>query len=254
MSVWFIIAVVVILMCEIKIYVLRNTVNEKVYVGQTKNVHARLLQHLKDSTMKQRGNYKLYKAIKDIGRENFYIEEIDSCESKEEADKKEVFYIEKFDSINNGYNSVSGGDGSTINTESMKEKFIDFYNSGKTYDEIAEFFSVCNATVVRTAKRNNLKRNMKIPEEFLIENKDKMTNIEIARKFGVDEKTVSRAFKRAGIKRGKGCSNKFNSQNKRTVDYNLILSEIGMTKKEIAKKYGISYGLVCSIFRNENKK
>lgn len=242
-------------MSKIKIYVLRNRVNDKVYVGQTKNLQERLLQHLKESTLKQRGKMKLYRAIREIGKENFYIEEVDSCETKDEADEKEVFYIEKFDSIRNGYNSVSGGNGSAINSSSMRSKFLELYNSGKTYDELAKEFSVCNATIVRTAKRNNLKRMRKIPADFLLENKDKMTNVEIAKMFSVDPATVAREFKRIGIKRGKGCSNRLNPQNKRKIDYELILSEIGISKKEIAQKYGISYKWVCKIFKMaENKK
>lgn len=242
-------------MSKIKIYVLRNRVNDKVYVGQTKNIQERLLQHLKESTLKQRGKMKLYRAIREIGKENFYIEEVDSCETKDEADEKEVFYIEKFDSIRNGYNSVSGGNGSAINSSSMRSRFLELYNSGKTYDELAKEFSVCNATIVRTAKRNNLKRMRKIPANFLIENKDKMTNVEIAKMFSVDPATVSREFKRIGIKRGKGCSNRLNPQNKRKIDYELILSESGISKKEIAQKYGISYKWVCKIFKmEENQK
>ena len=46
------------------IYIIKNKINDKVYIGQTTmTVHERFMVHLKPSTQKIRRNYKLYNAI-----------------------------------------------------------------------------------------------------------------------------------------------------------------------------------------------
>lgn len=55
------------------IYIIKNTINNKVYIGQTsQSVDERFREHMKPSTIKKRGNYKIYNAIEKYGKENFY--------------------------------------------------------------------------------------------------------------------------------------------------------------------------------------
>jgi hypothetical protein len=52
------------------IYIIKNTVNDKVYIGQTTMaVHERFMVHMKPSTAKLRRNYKLYNAVTKYGRD-----------------------------------------------------------------------------------------------------------------------------------------------------------------------------------------
>ena len=61
------------------IYIIRNTINDKVYIGQTTmTVMERFKNHLKPSTCKQRSTYKLYNAMNKYGKENFYVETLES--------------------------------------------------------------------------------------------------------------------------------------------------------------------------------
>lgn len=89
------------------IYIIRNTVNDKVYIGQTiHSINFRMNQHmLKADT----GNQKLYKAMRELGKCNFYIELITEVDNKQ-LDSMENHYINKYNSINNGYNSVLNGE------------------------------------------------------------------------------------------------------------------------------------------------
>ena len=94
------------------IYKISNRVNNKVYIGQTiRTLEERLKRHFHDA--ESNPNTKIYfqRAIRKYGKENFYIEQIDTAKTQEELNKKEQFWIEKFDSITNGYNTAIGGEG-----------------------------------------------------------------------------------------------------------------------------------------------
>lgn len=91
----------------IKIYKITNTCTKKCYVGQTKNkVSTRFSQHSK-------ANSPLGLSIRKYGKEKFFIEQICSCLSQEEADIMEEYFITKFNSCGKlGYNQTKNGRGS----------------------------------------------------------------------------------------------------------------------------------------------
>ena len=95
------------------IYIIKNKINEKVYIGQTLlSVEERFKQHTKPSNSKK--HYKIYKAMNKYSVENFYYEILESDVSEEDINEREIFWIEKYDSFKNGYNSNPGGYGRTI--------------------------------------------------------------------------------------------------------------------------------------------
>ena len=92
------------------IYVVRNLVNHKVYVGQTINPARRKAGHW--STFKNEKNeYPLPRAMRKYGIENFVFEVIEECATQEVTNEREKFWIQHFDSRNrdNGYNLHVGG-------------------------------------------------------------------------------------------------------------------------------------------------
>lgn len=89
------------------IYKITNLINNKVYIGQTtRPLSSRWNRHLRDSV---KLDYPLYRAMRKYGAENFYIEEIDKTNTKEELNKKETEWIINYGSMcdNKGYNSKS---------------------------------------------------------------------------------------------------------------------------------------------------
>lgn len=106
------------------IYKITNLINNKVYIGQTiQKFKNRIIEHKK--RMKNGTNTPLYNSLRKYGIENFKFEIIEEVLSKEELNQKEIYYIEKFNSLfPNGYNLTSGGAG-TFNyqhTEIDKQK------------------------------------------------------------------------------------------------------------------------------------
>ena len=101
------------------IYRITNIKNDKNYIGLTKNtIEGRFDEHKKSG-------YDLHEAMISLGTHNFSIEEIDSVETIEEATALEKFYVEKYDSFDNGYNMNKGGSGLFIHSDETKKKMSD---------------------------------------------------------------------------------------------------------------------------------
>ena len=79
--------------------------NGKSYIGITNNVKKRWEQ----KGEKYKGCTKFYNAIKKYGWDNFTHEILEENISKGYAFNREKYYIEKFDTIKNGYNISKGG-------------------------------------------------------------------------------------------------------------------------------------------------
>ncbi len=89
-----------------KIYKIINLINNKVYIGQTKQkIKIRFAQHKKKPT-----NKHLKRAFNKYGEQNFVIEVLEEV-SLNKADEREQYWIKYFDSFNGvkGYNETSGG-------------------------------------------------------------------------------------------------------------------------------------------------
>ena len=96
------------------IYKITNKVNGKVYIGQTINYEERVRHHKQTAfrpNSKDRSR-PLYNAIIKYGIDNFIFEIIDTANSIDELNEKEVYYIQTYDSCvdnNKGYNLDKGG-------------------------------------------------------------------------------------------------------------------------------------------------
>jgi group I intron endonuclease len=87
------------------IYKITSHSTSKVYIGQTwQALPQRFNEHKSKSKC-----HKLVNAFNKYGKDNFKIEFITVCHTQECADKLEVEFIQKYDSIKNGYNIRSGG-------------------------------------------------------------------------------------------------------------------------------------------------
>ena len=96
------------------IYTFTNTVNGKVYVGQTTKPRIRKSQHFK-AAINFLDNSVFHKAIRKYGFDSFTyrIEKIIACNSYDLYRKRIDFYerefIKFYDSMKRGYNMTSGG-------------------------------------------------------------------------------------------------------------------------------------------------
>lgn len=96
------------------VYMIRNKINGKMYIGQTINFYNRMQQH-KRSAYNQNSdlyNYPLYVDMREFGLDNFEFSILEECTTQEELYEKEKYYIEYYDTIvdhGKGYNMMYGG-------------------------------------------------------------------------------------------------------------------------------------------------
>lgn len=172
------------------IYIIKNDINSKVYIGQSINIHKRIQEHFWKSTCTKDVSYNsaLHSAIRKYGKEHFYWEVLEECEASL-LDEHEKKYIELYDSISpNGYNILSGGQ------QYRKEpnKCID---CGKIIDKNATRCVECNA---------KFQRRVIWPERD--ELKDLIRNNsfeELGRRFKVDGNAIRKWCDKYGLPRRK---------------------------------------------------
>jgi len=91
---------------ESGIYMITCLANNKIYIGQSKGLRERLYQHkyyLKNNT----SHHPLLQEDWNKYNENDFKFEV--LEITDNLDEREQFYISKYDSFNNGYNTTTGG-------------------------------------------------------------------------------------------------------------------------------------------------
>lgn len=110
----------------IGIYLIKNLVNGKIYIGKSKDINRRIKEHKRrsNSKMDKFKNHRLYNAISKYGIESFNFEVLEECEEKL-LDKKEREYIKRFKSFDKrvGYNNTEGGErGDTFSNRSEQSQ------------------------------------------------------------------------------------------------------------------------------------
>lgn len=92
------------------IYIIKNKINNKVYIGQSVDIMCRWYAHRNSAKGKSQDSYtKIHTAMNKLGIDNFYIEILEECEYSK-LDEREIYWINFFNSYKNGYNMTLGGD------------------------------------------------------------------------------------------------------------------------------------------------
>lgn len=126
------------------IYIHTNTITKKSYIGRTlQTIESRFKQHL--NLAKRNKGFKFHRALRKYGENAFESQILEENLSEEQAQIRETYWINYYDSYENGYNMTLGGSCGLISDES-KEKYT------KTVTTLDE-----NRSSI--AKRRYIKRN-----------------------------------------------------------------------------------------------
>lgn len=147
------------------IYIIKNLINGKEYIGQTTTtINHRFGQHC--TSLYKTRHMPIVAAINKYGKENFSINVINKYESAIKEDlinklnKAEIYYIEKYNTQTPiGYNITSGGN----NVSSVKSKQVDVYtcdgiflDSFDSCSDADEYYNLSNGTVSDCCNGNTL--------------------------------------------------------------------------------------------------
>ncbi len=105
------------------IYQIKNIITDKVYIGSAININLRWKEHLNDLKGNKHHSIKLQRSFNIHGIDNFMFEVIEPCDIIILIER-EQFFIDMFDSYNNGYNCIptAGSRLGSIQSEETKEK------------------------------------------------------------------------------------------------------------------------------------
>ena len=190
-----------------RIYIIRNTINSKVYIGQTKvSLKLRFQNHL--SAARNGKDYVIGKAIRKYGEENFYIELLEEC-TIEELNERERYWISYFNSTDNkfGYNISIGGNVIRTTKKLDSNLIINMFNSGIPAYKIAKILHTGVPNITNLLKESNiiygldLQKTNKLEESMIIDlYLDGYSTIDIGRKFNKNKSTIRRILLRNNIK------------------------------------------------------
>lgn len=130
------------------IYIIRNDVNDKVYIGQTRqSVEDRFKQHIRAAESCYNKS-KLYNAMREIGVEHFTIDKIMECDDSL-LNHYEIEMISEYNSYLDGYNSNSGGSGIRNYEPEFLYDLIQDYKQGMTQIDLCVRYKISRDYLVR---------------------------------------------------------------------------------------------------------
>lgn len=116
------------------IYCIKNRLNQKCYIGQAVDIYERWKRHKKLYDM-----CAIHRAIQKYGINNFDFSIIELCPC-ELLDEKEIYWINYYNSYQNGYNETSGGHRPT---HTICDRPIEMYDLEGNY--VKDFSSMASA-------------------------------------------------------------------------------------------------------------
>lgn len=208
------------------IYKLTNTLNNKIYIGlTTESISERCRKRIAEAKYRDSRNSYILNAIRKHGSENFKVEQLDTANSLEELQQKEIYYIQLFNSTNRkiGYNLTKGGEGNLglkmseetkdkIRQKALGRKWSE--DRKNNHSEILKSKNIDYSKAKENCRLHNLKTSKKVGEFDLNNNLIKIYN------------SISEVWKSLNITRG-------------TIDYYLKLDNKGKCRTLNNKIYKI---------------
>lgn len=158
------------------IYKITNTINNKIYIGQTRyTIQKRWIEHCETSS---RLNYPLYKAMRKYGQDNFIIEEIEQI-SDELLNEREIYWISFYNSYapsGYGYNVTLGGEGNRLYEQ---KQIYEMWDNGLCITEISEQTGADRhivTDILKSYKNYSIEESEKRGHEFLWSKRGRKVN------------------------------------------------------------------------------
>lgn len=198
------------------IYIIHDKINNKNYIGQTKDFKRRRKEHKKELRQGKHHSKKMQETFDRYGFDAFEMKIIveNDLLTDNEMDLLEIKYIKEFGTFENGYNSTLGGKGrkgvpiSKENRQSLNEGIRRGYKEGTIKSPFkGKHHSEKNKKFFKESQQGDKSKLAKLTltqgiEIKLLALRDKKTNVEISKMYGnITPTTVSR------IKTGKRWGN-----------------------------------------------
>lgn len=170
------------------IYQIINKSNNKRYIGKTNDIERRLKRHYIDLKNNNHHSIELQRAFNKYGKDNFEIKyDVFEKITQEQLAQKEMEYIKKYDSYQNGYNETLGGQGHS--TIFDFETSVLIFQLGQRYDGIkrilGRYYNCDHSTIASIMNRQEL---------GLVEYDEKQLQI-LINKIGISQNNLKENYK-----------------------------------------------------------
>ena len=240
------------------IYIILNLLNDKVYIGQSRQIKTRFSQHKSALKYHRHKNIHLQRAFDKDGPVFFEFFILSTFNNQQEVDGAEDFYIDWFKQLDLCYNIDLKARGNGIMSDETKQKLRDAQTGKKmskaAVDKMIEF---------RTGRKLSEEHKKKIGQANIgrhhtQETKDKLSLINSGRI--VSEETISKI---STTKKSSGYHPKlrpkmvdYAEQKKMPIklldpDGNLV-ERNGM--RVLCKEFGLNCGVVCGLLKGKFKQ
>lgn len=271
------------------IYIIKNDINDKVYIGQAIDVKRRFQAHCKPSSAFVE-NDLLAKAIQKYGKSHFWYEVLET--DIDNYNDREKYWIKFYNSIRpNGYNILNGGEEPPIlsGTNHPEAKLTEFNLKGIIYDleysdlsyrQLSKKYQIAYSTIGDinqgiSYKQDNISYPIrKHPNDYgKISNKEAIDIInilkytylsyeEIAQKYQVEARAISRINKGMYHKQADETypiRDYANTSNRPKLTYEQVTEIIDllinttMSISKIAKQYNVESNIIIGIKSGHTK-
>jgi predicted DNA-binding protein YlxM (UPF0122 family) len=209
--------------------------NGKVYIGKSKDFDSRKIKH---SYSTRYYNTKLTNAINKYGFDSIKWDIIFETDDINLLNQKEIEFISKYDSIKNGYNTSTGGDGGdTISNNPRRLDIIKQQLTSKGYDSDSYYVDISEII------------SKSILDDYL---NNKMSIREISKKYNISRQRLSRFLKSNNIDINKDMVKLTNSIKIEDDKINSVISKYksGKTIKEISEEEGLTIMITSRILHD----
>jgi len=242
------------------IYMIRNTINNKRYIGLSRDINTRFAEHRKKLRNNTHSNKHLLSSYEKYKEDSFEFSILELC-NEEFLDEKEIYYISLYNTLNNkhGYNLRGGGKSGRHSLESKLKDSIS--HQGMTHTEETKLkIGLLKTGIIQSEETKNKRskslkkswegneiRRQQVREQAIKnkgrkhseESKEKMRNAHLGKTLSEEQK----------IKIGN--SRKITSDKQDILIFQL-LSEGSLMQKEICDIVGVPKHIVAD--RNRKRK
>lgn len=179
------------------IYLIQNTINKKVYVGQTNNPDRRFSAHKNGAFYRHRGDYNMpfYRAVRKYGWDKFECSLIEQWDTLEECNEAEEFWISYLGcrDASVGYNIQKGG--KVIPMTADQKAKLSLARKGKPGNVTGKTWKLSDKAIGNISKAHRKISDTQIKQLKLLLDTGLFCRHEICALYGVDRKTVYKNLK-----------------------------------------------------------
>ena len=256
-----------------RVYLITNTVNSKVYVGQTtQSITRRWYRHIQMA--KGGSTQAISRAIRKYGPSHFTRLELEECEDLEVLNASETRWIHRYKSLApSGYNLTTGGDRgyeftkevkrhlSVVRgglTENKEAAIIAAYKSGESAPKLGSDYGVDKTTIWNVLKRNGVPRRITVKANMGITRDQELEIIQkygsgvstpkLGSEYGVDHSAICKILKRNGV------SMRSNTEANGGLPLDKELEvvrayELGTSGPKLGIEYRVTESTVCEVLK-----